>query len=731
MHDNATPDTVKAKKKRSSHKKKQSSDKKAYENNAMLEPGRPTCSTIGGFDPLLHVGSSSNISPAPESLNPTADTQRESMNESAEFAAQSIKEKRKAAFIINAILSYKDVNDIPAVIGAMLKGLPDEDKSRIAVVLGVNAHASEKKALDEKVEKAKRSIEKRQLPVKLVSSTFPRKNDFPYGTMRNEVLHSAQTKKLTKRFRRLGFHPYISVQDFDTGSRSVGSDEGEHIFHAVDRILAGEGEDKLGNKQYDSRLWLRVNEKTGQTDEQTDEIWRGLKYETGASTAGEKPSQPRQELIKLLKSPIRPLMIAGGYRPSARDELEKKVEARQAQAKKDDVTNTKNKKTLEKFLKHIKEDMVDRDIYAAIHPLLPYAPEPNLFIDAIAAYKKSPLSKSELRFGDKRSEFDKLAKQLHKYAAEELESFYAEKSDTDVAGASVDAQNNRHPLRGQSFFNDFSGMAIETDLSRLASEFLETGKDPQAHNFTLIVDRTFNSKPNKAGVSLAKVRDHFLKKLNKKRAYFCSEAPEQEQSGAAKRKRAVSRQNPELEGSKSKKTKTDKPKLKPDKNAYRLIRNNQALLGGEKKNKLSEAISLRFGKKGKFKKLYSGVPADEKFKTFSTHQIAVQKELKKTINENKDKYKSLKKTKKYQIKAKKELEKFLNNPREHPHASKKDIEKMKEIRWWGTYKQFLAYKTWKASRKEKNDYVKLREESGTDVKSMLELKKKLNKFRYE
>ncbi len=490
---------------------------------------------------------------------------------SFEFAERSLQNPRGAAYIVNAILPYSAVGSIPQIVQAMVEGLDVDDYSRIAVILGVNARADSQEELDAALDEANQLIANVPFPVALVRSTF--KGKFPYGAMRNEVLHSNETRAMTEYFSLLGLHPYISFQDSDTGSRRVGDNDGVHIFHAVDNVLNDGLEENTEEYEQD---YLDA-----------DTIVEDIDF----------------------KVPIRPLLIAGGYRTGKQEDLERMVEEkfnnqpiegffkddirgkqkifrremkelnrdmeklnrsekiernkekkeRKMQFKRetkkvfDNFTKSKKqrihgniKKKLENFPKTINMDMEYRDQYARLDPMLPYAPEPNLFIDATAAYRPSPLTGTLLLFGDGASEFTQLGKALGQYAAEELELIYeqryeeaAEPSPIETARLwnlkgefiptstknntafpttkddiksqlLIDAQTNRHPAREKSFYTDFQNIAIETDLSRLAYADLE-GKSAQGHKgLALATDRFFNSKPDKKGASLSGVKESFM-----------------------------------------------------------------------------------------------------------------------------------------------------------------------------------------------------------------------------
>ena len=82
----------------------------------------------------------------------------------------------------------------------------------------------------------------------------------------------------------------------------------------------------------------------------------------------------------------------------------------------------------------------------------------------------------------------------------------------------VDAQNNRHPVRGEVFITDFKGAAVETDLTRIALGYAKDNMVPQSHtDLTGVVDRFFDGKPAKKGTSYSGYRDEFPNHLGELR----------------------------------------------------------------------------------------------------------------------------------------------------------------------------------------------------------------------
>ncbi|RKP46843.1 DUF4157 domain-containing protein [Trinickia fusca] len=487
---------------------------------------------------------------------------------SAELAERSSEKFGQLAYIVNAILSYSEVEKIPDVVKAITEGLSPGDVARVALVFGINAPESAQGDLDKAIAQARQLIAGTPFAIAIVRSTFS--GNFPYGDMRNQVLHSDETRDLTRYFTSQGYHPYVSIQDFDTGSRAAGTDEGRHIFHVLDETLSG------------------IGSGAQQMDDDTEPM-----------------------------PPDRPLMIAGGYRPQPQEKLVKDVMARVSESDKGAIGKKIEDQALAGFSETIAKDMRFRDMYARLDPLLPYAPEPNLFIDATAAARPSPVSGEPLEFGDNGAEYTLLAKRLAQYAADELEQYYggvlsrmieeiqtaqgrpltneeAEDVRADaLAQLLVDAQNNRHPQRNVSFLTDFQNLTVGTDLSRLAHDALR-GKASQDHTglTNVIINRTFNERSDKSGTKLATIRDRFPKATK----------AEQEEYG----RRFIHGSGYEA--------------FEMESQNY--FKKHNTMLGGLKRQRLSQALSIPFSGAGSFSGSYFGV--DPAQKTFFTHQVAIQ-----------------------------------------------------------------------------------------------------------
>lgn len=377
------------------------------------------------------------------------------------------------AFVINAILSMHEVEHLPEVVEAMLSGL---DRSiwgeRVAIVLGINAPEDQGDALDRAMARALQLAHNFRVPIALVRCTW-KGGPFPYGEMRNAVLHSDETSRICRAFVGEEYHPYVSVQDFDTGSRRVPAEsvlsQGPHVFNEVERRLEGHA---------------------------------------------------------------RPLMVGGGYRPSpdlvarALKRLESQYAKLREQARDEDTrqeldeaeaaiaAQLQERGFLARFSEHVQHDMASRQVLASVHPLLPYTPEPNLFLDGMALnFAGEDLQAKPPSFGKGAAEYSMLAKTLSALEMAEMLHGYAPsdpRSSSDMRigeiheRLSADLQSGRHPQRGQNYLVDYPGLAIETDLSRLALAYLSTGKDPQSHiGQGQAMDRFFDSKEAKNKTSMS------------------------------------------------------------------------------------------------------------------------------------------------------------------------------------------------------------------------------------
>ncbi len=412
---------------------------------------------------------------------------------SLDMAAHSVSRATGLAYVINCIVSYHELDDLPAVVAAMTESLAD-DLNRIALVIGVNAPKSEEAALHAALDAASDTIDELGFAVALVPLTF--EGAFPYGTMRNQVLHSDETRAMTEYFVHLGLHPYVSIQDFDTGSRRVGDSQiGQHVFHALDALLANM-----------------------EDDDSADIGMQGIESSFASGDLHDEDVIPEEDDESHLG--MLPLMIAGGYRAVSGPDLKERTSRRLAKVKKE-PSDKELEEHLAGFVPAIAEDMAHRQHYARLHPLLPYAPEPNLFLDATAVMRGSPRG-TPLLFGSGGAEFTEMGKNVNRFAADELEAHFTHAHDTGALSLDaarnqlmVHAANQRHPVRGTSFMADYANLNVETDLSRLAASAYTDARTAQSHvGLTTLVDRFYNTKDDKTGAQATVARDKFSKTIS-------------------------------------------------------------------------------------------------------------------------------------------------------------------------------------------------------------------------
>jgi len=412
---------------------------------------------------------------------------------SLDMAAHAMSKATGLAYVINCIVSYHELDDLPAVVAAMTESLAEHDLNRIALVIGVNAPKSEEAALHAALDAASDTINELGFAVALVPLTF--EGAFPYGTMRNQVLHSDETRAMTEYFVHLGLHPYVSIQDFDTGSRLVGDSQiGQHVFHALDALLANTEDDDSAN------IGMQGIESS---------------FANGDLNEDGIPEEDDESHLGML-----PLMIAGGYRAVSGHDLKERTRRRLAKVSKE-PSDKELEEHLASFVPSISEDMAHRQHYARLHPLLPYAPEPNLFLDATAVMRGSPRG-TPLLFGPGGAEFTEMGKNVNRFAADELEAHFTHAHDSGALSLdairdqlTVHAGNQRHPIRGTSFMADYANLNVETDLSRLAASAYTDARTAQSHvGLTTLVDRFYNTKSDKTGAQATLARDKFTRTIS-------------------------------------------------------------------------------------------------------------------------------------------------------------------------------------------------------------------------
>ncbi|WP_146246688.1 hypothetical protein [Actinoplanes xinjiangensis] len=364
-----------------------------------------------------------------------------------------------------------DIDQIPDVIASITDGL--DKNTKVAFVLGINTTSeTPDQNFHDTIAEATGIIQNLDVPIAINGYAVGTKNDrFPYGRTRNQVMRDPDTTAAIQGLAADNTYPYLSIQDFDTGARTLTN--GTHVFDHLNTT----------------------------TRRDTD-------------------------------SPTRPLMISGGYRVGdphnlverTRERLEKRVldhETKIAELEAQDDPESRKELTVERqklrgvekgieklatdagreqfvrdFTTAVDEDMRSRDRQAATHPMLPYSPEPNLFIDGLLT-----LGRPNIRFGDAGAEFLMLSETLHDTYGLELANAHGAATLADLnddvltTDVQVDSQNNRHPDRDQAFRTDFVGSATPTDLSRLAADFAAGNFLPQSHAVPTTVNRQlFNTE---------------------------------------------------------------------------------------------------------------------------------------------------------------------------------------------------------------------------------------------
>ncbi|KJK44127.1 hypothetical protein UK23_30540, partial [Lentzea aerocolonigenes] len=454
---------------------------------------------------------------------PTKDTYLDTLK-------KSVEQNKRPSFVISIIVSHNNLGDINGVIDAITADAgPIADD--MVFVIGVNGRTGANAGMSTNIDQANAAIANRNEPIALVPMEFNDKA-FPYGKMRNQTMQSDATRFAVGALHGKGTHPYLSIQDFDTGSRRVpnGKDVFTHFTESLNPPEIG---------------------------------------------------------------PIRPLMHGGGYRVGDPDALITDIQAKitTEQAKLDADTSLKADERAEKqreldlATEHISpqhrqafvakfEQAMNDDMHARVRqadsaPLTPYWPEPNLFIDATV-----PLVDPSVKFSDGLGEFNGLGQSMNAFAGKDIVEVHQNKlpapdttralteakaqleadiaarggepnakearalaeieaglqanqdpatakanNDAEVdAAISVDLQTNRHPLRGETFHTDFVEGAVGTDLSRLAFDFAkDDGKSwPQSHvELTTVAGRTFGGDPGPAAkkakfeTSAADIRKQF------------------------------------------------------------------------------------------------------------------------------------------------------------------------------------------------------------------------------
>ncbi|MEU4203099.1 putative T7SS-secreted protein [Streptomyces sp. NPDC026294] len=427
-------------------------------------------------------------------------------------------EGRPLSYVVNTIVSYSELGGgkLQDFLNSITRGLEGYD-GRLGVVIGVNGKLEDLAAIHRAMDDALASTHFDH-PLAMVATTFYGEN-FPYGTMRNLTMTSPAARSMAHSMMHGGgaggpSHPYWAFMDFDVYEHTVPS--GRHVFDHFDRELnLGEG---------------------GAVDDWAknlpDDTGPAAKVSDDSVTVPGVPDTP----------PLRPLVMTGGYRVPGKtgetvivdgvavdrsaEELIKATKTRGDTP--DGMVFTQQ--DVDKFASVVDSDMRIRAKMADWHGLLPYGPEPNLFVDAaVTMVDDVPLAAGPwrpVRFGGGTGEYKGLRERLNHFHAWELDQTLPDVPGNAVA-REIAAANSALPDRGTAFVADFVNGAVPTDLSRLMAGYYKHGKAggvgnmPQEHltpkNVVehVFARDTFDLDPSlsraKDDTKIAKLREELLK----------------------------------------------------------------------------------------------------------------------------------------------------------------------------------------------------------------------------
>ncbi|HVY53141.1 MAG TPA: hypothetical protein VHA13_01320 [Gammaproteobacteria bacterium] len=342
------------------------------------------------------------------------------------------------AFIVNIplALEFKDsekthldfeatLNKIKATQNAYLQGYTPETSPPFKMVFCVNSHTAQieflntfKKQWD--LAKTNNSLWKEASEISVITQAWSG-SKFPYGQIRNGLLHSKETQDEIKLFQEKGFYPYVAISDSDTGNRLVElNGEIKHIFAAIQQRL---------NKKLNSPPSEPSSPEEIKQHNDSPRVSMSISVKKGDLSEGE--ITPSNSFF------IRPYLIAGGYRPTS---TETNQETRTRSIQRD---------------MHIREQLAN-----TVNPLGPYFPEPNLFLDAKIADK--------VNFGRGSGEFLQLRKEVSQLIMQDMLNGKPINISNEewLAQVQTNIQNNRHPERNTAI-TTFFDLAIETNTDRL------------------------------------------------------------------------------------------------------------------------------------------------------------------------------------------------------------------------------------------------------------------------
>ncbi|KWT59412.1 hypothetical protein ADL21_24335 [Streptomyces albus subsp. albus] len=384
-----------------------------------------------------------------------------------DWMRQSTGEGRPLSYVVNTIVSYRELGGgkLQDFLDSITRGLDGYD-GRLGVVIGVNGKLEDLAAIHRAMDDALTSVHFDH-PLAMVATTFYGEA-FPYGTIRNHTMTSPAARSMAHSMMHGGgaagpSHPYWAFMDFDVYEHTVPS--GRHIFDHFDRELnlgAGGAVDDWAKKL-------------------PDDTGAGGKAADDPVAVPDVPDTP----------PLRPLVMTGGYRVPAKTgetvivdgvEVDRSVvDLIQATKTRDDTPEGMvfTQQLVDKFASVVDSDMRIRAKMAGFHGLLPYGPEPNLFVDAaITMLDDVRLAEGvwrPVRFGGGTGEYKGLRERLNHFNAWELDQTLPDVPGNAVA-REIAAANSVLPDRGTAFLADFVDGAVPTDLSRLMSGYYKHGK---------------------------------------------------------------------------------------------------------------------------------------------------------------------------------------------------------------------------------------------------------------
>ncbi|WP_455580212.1 WXG100-like domain-containing protein, partial [Couchioplanes caeruleus] len=445
---------------------------------------------------------------------------RDQLIDAARNPGVTIEDMRASmGFVVNMIMPASNVHELGAVIDAITAGM--RHPGQVAFVVGINTRTGNAgRELNNAVATAAEIVEQSPYPIAIVGHAVGTAKSFPFGAARNAVLNSVETTQAIEAFAARGLYPYVSIQDADTEPRKTVS--GEHIFDRVqDETAYAEDVDDAFHAGSDyamsdgsyggesSRRWLsrplmmtggyrpgdrhklvtdtrrRLREGRSELKRQIPELENQVDE---AELRADRAAEELEELERLDRSGIR---VRGRDLKAAQEALKQATSTlRSAKGARTSVINdlAKTKSAIRQLDTHdgrvsfygdfeqaIADDMATRNRQRNLNSLLPYAPEPNLFVDGVLVRGDRKVRFSEGGGG----EYAKLSEHLGRAYARELKAAYGDPDE--AAGA---AQNNRHPTREEAFRLDYEGWAVPTDLSRLAADFIRGKPLPQTHTTT-------------------------------------------------------------------------------------------------------------------------------------------------------------------------------------------------------------------------------------------------------